>query len=83
MIGFLRENAVSVAYEIWAAYWFVRCKLAADCARVAMLLAAYCKWRGESAWFAFWVARRVLGLSRWLVPPALRPLTEAVCEGKL
>ncbi len=80
---FLRENYAAIRYELWSMYWFLRCKLAADCARCAAALAGYCRWRGERAWLAHWFGRRFLGLARWLVPPALRPLTEGICEGRI
>ena len=82
-MNFLRENLAAVRYELWSMYWFVRCKLAADSARFAIVLGDYCRWRGKRAWVALWFARRFVGLARWLVPPALRPLTEAVCEGEI
>lgn len=79
---FIRENAAAIAYELWACYWFVRCKLANSAALVALVLIEYAQRRGERSFVARWFARRFVGLARRLMPGVLRPLLEIASLGE-
>lgn len=75
----IRENVAAIGDELYAAYWWCRCKAASTVALAGVSLVEYCRWRGPSAVVALLFARRLIGLSRLLVPGPLKPLTEAVC----
>lgn len=76
----IRENALAVWDEVYAAYWWCRCKSAGPVALTAAALGQYCRWRGPRAFVALWFARRFLWLARVLVPGPLRPLTNFIGE---
>lgn len=70
----IRENVESIRSEVYAAWWWCRCKSAASVATAAAALAEYCQWRGERAVVALWFTRRLVGTARRLLPAPLRPL---------
>lgn len=69
---FFVDNAAAIAAEVYAVWWWCRCKSAANVARLAIVLGMYCKWRGERAWVALIFIRLTCAVARRLLPAPLR-----------
>lgn len=70
----IRENALAVWDEVYAAFWWCRCKSAGTVALAAAAIGAYCQWRGPRAFVALWFMRRTVDVALCLMPAPLRPL---------
>lgn len=69
---FILDNAESIRNEVYAAWWWCRCRTAWAVAQITLGALAYCKWRGERAWISLAFAKCSHAVARRILPAPLR-----------